>query len=214
MGIDRRDSRLDVPSDPRYETPVVFIHINKTGGSSIEQALKLAFEHKTAEEKRGELGPRLWARAFKFTFVRNPWDKVVSHYSYRVETNQTGMGDGHISFRDWVLLAYGARDPRYYDHPKMFMPQSDWICDDDGTVLVDFVGRFESLDGDFQRVCERLKAFGRTAAVNRLPHVKRSPRGPYREYYDDETMKVVQAHFAADLVRFEYSWGNVRSPSS
>ena len=77
---------------PRY----LFIHINKTAGSSIERALNLRFEHKTAMEKRAELGSLRWRRAFKFSFVRNPWDKVASHYRYRVRTNQTGMGNGHI----------------------------------------------------------------------------------------------------------------------
>jgi len=34
----------------------LFIHINKTGGSSIEQALKIPQEHATAAEKIAELG--------------------------------------------------------------------------------------------------------------------------------------------------------------
>lgn len=98
----------------------VFIHINKTAGSSIEQALELRFEHKTAIEKRSELGSRRWDRPFKFCFVRNPWDRVLSHYSYRVKTNQTGLGNGHLGFNKWVRVAYGERAPQYCDQPKMF----------------------------------------------------------------------------------------------
>ena len=77
----------------KYLQKFVFIHINKTAGSSIEKALKLRFEHKTALEKRAEIGPELFAEKFVFAFVRNPWDKVVSHYHYRVRTNQNGFGD-------------------------------------------------------------------------------------------------------------------------
>ena len=147
---------------PRY----VFIHINKTAGSSIERALNLRFEHKTAIEKRAELREYRWRRAYKFSFVRNPWDKVLSHYNYRVATNQTEMGDRHISFRDWVLRAYGDNDPRYYDQPRMFMPQCAWLTDEFGEVIVNFVGRFESLEDDFARICERL------GVHPTLPHLK------------------------------------------
>ena len=110
----------------KYFRPYVFIHINKTGGSSVEAALRLPFEHKTALEKEAELGPALWRRKHKFAFVRNPWDKVVSHYHYRVQTNQTGLGDASLSFGDWVRAVYRDRDPRYYDEPRMFVPQWEW----------------------------------------------------------------------------------------
>ena len=179
---------------PRY----VFIHINKTAGSSIEKALDLPFEHKTALQKREELGPSRWRSAFKFSFVRNPWDKVVSHYHYRVKTNQTGMGDGHIDFRDWVLRAYGDHDPRYWDQPMMFMPQVEWIADANGSLLVDFVGRFEQLDRDFQVVSERI------GCGSSLPQTKASRHDRYTAYYDADTRGVVESRFQKDIEAFGY----------
>lgn len=181
---------------PRY----VFIHINKTAGSSIERALYLRFEHKTALEKRRELGDWRWRRSFKFSFVRNPWDKVLSHYNYRVATNQTGMGDRHISFRDWVLRAYGSQDPRYYDQPRMFAPQAYWICDENQRSLVDFVGRFESLTSDFAAVCQQI---GVTRA---LPHLKQSRHSHYSDSYDAESRDCVARWFARDIEEFHYSY--------
>lgn len=180
---------------PRF----VFIHINKTAGSSIERALGLRFEHKTAQEKRRELGEWRWQRAYKFAFVRNPFDKVVSHYTYRVKTNQTGMGDGHIAFKDWVRRAYGEQDPRYCDQPRMFQPQVDWIVDEQGKVIVDFVGHFERLNEDFEKVRERLHT--RRA----LPHAKQSRSDDFRTYYDDETRAIVASVFRRDLDEFGYS---------
>lgn len=179
---------------PRY----VFIHINKTAGSSIERALHLRFEHKTAAEKRRELGHFRWKRAFKFTFVRNPWDKVASHYKYRVATNQTRMGDMHISFRDWVLRAYGEHDPQYYDQPRMFMSQHAWLEGDDGELLIDFVGRFESLEADFTKICNTLDISAR------LPHLKSTECSNYRDIYDPESRDCVARSFALDLAAFGY----------
>jgi hypothetical protein len=184
----------------RYVYPFVFIHINKTGGSSIEQALRIPFEHKTAREKIAEIGRRAWDRKTTFAVVRNPWDKVVSHFHYRVQTNQTGLGDGGISFEDWVGAAYRDRDPAYLDTPIMFSPQRDWLVDASDEVAVDRVLRFESLEADFGSLMDEL---GRDAT---LPHLKASSRRSYREYYDDATADIVRRVFAPDLELFGYEF--------
>jgi hypothetical protein len=182
----------------KYLADAIFVHINKTGGTSIEKALGLPFQHRTARELRAVLGERRWESRFSFAFVRNPWDKVASHYSYRVKTNQTGLRERTIPFGEWVRLTYGEQAAPYYDQPKMFMPQLHWIADESGRILVDFVGRFESLEGDFQTVCGKL---GRTAS---LPHLKQSSAGDYRRLYDDQTAEIVGRWFAADLEAFGY----------
>lgn len=184
----------------KYLTDVYFVHINKTAGSSIEEALGLPFQHLTAREMKELVGPRRWERGFSFAFVRNPWDKVASHYHFRVKTNQTGLGEDAIRFNRWVVRAYGERDPRYYDQPKMFMPQVDWIDDDGGECLVDFVGRFERLEEDFTRVCER------TDSAGELPHLKSSSRPHYRELYGKEAAETVRRRFRPDLERFGYEF--------
>ena len=177
-----------------------FVHINKTGGSSIERALQLPIDHRTALEWRRDLGDREWNRRFTFSVVRNPWDRAVSHYHYRVQTNQTGLGDAPIGFDEWARRVFGERDSRYLDQPKMFMPQTDWLTDEDAEMLVDRVCRFENLADDVARVGDEI---GRPL---RLPHVKASDRGPYRTYYDDETRELVGAWFRDDIDRFGYAF--------
>ena len=184
----------------RYLDNFIFIHINKTGGSSIEKALNLPFEHLTASEKIRQIGLERWNSRYTFAVVRNPWDKVVSHYFYRVQTNQTNMGNGHISFEDWVRLAYGDKDSRFYDKKKMFMPQLNWISNSDDEIIVDFICRFEKLSNDFEHVCNRV---GMPAE---LPHVKTSKRGDYRDYYCAETSEIVHQHFYKDIEKFNYSF--------
>jgi hypothetical protein len=184
-----------------YWDSFVFIHINKTGGSSIERALNLPFEHKTALEKRKELGLRQWEKKFKFAVIRNPWDKVVSHYHYRVQTNQTNLGNEPPGFQKWVRLTYGCQDSIYYDKPKMFMPQWKWLSDCHGKLIVDHICRFENLADDFRGVCQKI---GKDP-IN-LPHLKASKRGSYRDYYDDPTAKIVKNWFRLDIEKFEYQF--------
>jgi chondroitin 4-sulfotransferase 11 len=59
----------------------IFNHINKCGGGAIEAALCLPRLHMTAAEYIHFLGRERWDSIFSFSFVRNPWDKVESHYT-------------------------------------------------------------------------------------------------------------------------------------
>ncbi|OHB78464.1 MAG: hypothetical protein A2W31_00060 [Planctomycetes bacterium RBG_16_64_10] len=185
----------------KYVARYTFVHINKTGGSSIESALGLPFRHMTAREMQALVGPQRWQRRFTFTVVRNPWAKVVSHYGYRLKRDKLCRDGDRLGFADWVRLAYGQNDPRYYDVPKMFMPQVDWITDDHGAMLVDFVGRFEDLEGSFAEICRRL------GVVATLPHLKRTDHGPYQEYYTPEARGIVARWFARDIEQFGYGFG-------
>lgn len=184
----------------RYFRDFEFVHINKTGGSSIERALGLPFQHKTALTLRDEMGPRRWARRFSFAVVRNPWDRAVSHYYYRVQTNQTGLGEHPIGFRAWAERVYAERDPHYLDNPQMFMPQRQWLVDEGGRMIVTAIARFETLDEDFREICRLL---GRTAA---LPHLKGSRRPHYREVYDSRSVELVARWFAEDIAEFGYTF--------
>ena len=184
----------------RYFRPYVFIHINKTGGSSIEKAFGTRLAHRTAPEKYTQLGDKAWQKKYKFSIVRNPWDKVVSHYHYRVLTNQTDLKDKSISFEQWLRLCYVDRDPQFFDQPKMFQPQTQWLVNEHGKLLIDFVGRFESLDEDFEKICQVLNL--RLA----LGHKKKSNRGSYRDYYNSETRELIADVFASDIELFGYDF--------
>lgn len=196
----RRTRRWSQGLRERYLHDFVFIHINKTAGSSVGRALGLRFEHQTAQEKRAALGPARWDNRFAFTFVRNPWDRVVSLYHYRIKTNTTGLRDQPIDFTTWVRLTFRDQDPAYYNSPKMLMPQWEWIADAEGNSLVDFIGRFENLEYDFRVVCARIQ---RQAT---LPHLKKSNRGDYRQYYDDASIEIVRDWFGVDVERFDYEF--------
>ncbi|OQX77353.1 MAG: hypothetical protein B6D61_07325 [Bacteroidetes bacterium 4484_249] len=179
----------------------VFVHINKTGGMSIEKALGFAEkQHFTAIESLQMIGAKKWEKVFKFSIVRNPWDKVVSHYFHRVKTNQTGLRENPVDFKDWVKLAYDQQNPKYYDDPKYFMPQLDWLTDDKGNIMVDFIGRFENLENDFQHICKQI---GVTAD---LPFVNKSEHREYQYYYDDETREIVKKWFEKDIEVFKYKF--------
>ena len=146
-----------------------------------------------------ELVPRAqWDGYFKFAFVRNPWDMLVSGYRYQTTVltpEQRALNP------DVAELLARTRDfsdvVRYY--PMIRSDMTSFITDEHGQVIVDFVGRFERLEEDFAYICSRI------GIDARLSHENRSERAAsYREYYTEETRDIVARHFARDIERFGY----------
>jgi len=182
--------------------PYVFIHINKTAGTSIGNAIGLPVKHhQTAREIIARIGRDKWDTAYKFTLVRNPWDKVVSHYEYRRKRNKTEVATRNVSFSEWVKKTYGTdKDPFFYNNPKAFQPQVEWLKDDQGRIAIDFIGKFESISDDFDQIKNII------GIEAELPHLNASKRAGYQSYYDDETRQIVAQWFHEDIEVFGYSF--------
>ena len=197
-----RPAKDDSPLRTGPNGPFVFIHINKNAGTSIGHAIGLPKkQHLTVKEVIEIIGRPAWDGAFRFSIVRNPWDKVVSHYNHRVKTNQTGLKDNPISFKQWVAATYGpVKDPRYYDQPKMFQPQVEWLRDFEGRIELGLIGRFEDLPTTYRQIADRL------GVTTDLPHLNKSERSDYRASYDDETASIVGKWFREDIERFGYTF--------
>lgn len=191
-------SPLRTINDKRF----IFIHINKTGGTSITTAVGIPYvRHLIAKEIINLIGIDAWKSAYKFTVIRNPWDKVVSQYKYRVQTNQHQMKDRPISFEDWVTYTYEkTKNLFYYDSPRMFAPHSEWLKDFDDCIDIDKIIKFESLEEDFKTISNQL------AIKKKLPHLKKTFKADYRQYYNDKTAQIIADSFKEDIVRFKYQF--------
>jgi hypothetical protein len=88
--------------------------------------------------------------------------------------------------------------------------QSNWVYDMDDRQIVDFVGRYETLQADFDRVMRHLKL------DLALPHLNRTRHEEYRSYYSDEARDRVAQLWALDIRNFSYVFGRdaAGTPSS
>jgi len=185
-----------------YFDDFIFVHINKTGGTSIKAALKLPHVHRTAQQLVDTIGWEAWHRKISFAVVRNPWDRVVSQYHYRLQMAKASGRRETRSFPEWVRACFG--DPeergRMSGNPIFYQPQTAWLQDKDGRIIVDRILKFETLAYDFAELCREL------GLHCRLPHLKASRRGPYQQYYDRETIALVARWFADDIAMFGYTY--------
>jgi len=196
------------------------VHIFKTAGTSITDSLArfcyrpdstrpsnwMAFfstnwtkihrkpikKHATATEIRDSLDREIFNSVFKFTFVRNPWDWQVSLYHYILENPENHGYEETMklgSFRNFV-----------FSREKLSFTQTSCLVDESGNLLVDFVGKFENLDQDFQSICRKV---GIAAC---LPHINKTKRTDYQDYYDAETRDLTARLYAEDIERFGYTF--------
>jgi len=178
----------------------IFVHITKTGGTSATQVLKKYLydapmkQHETAVECRDRIGKDLFSEYFKFTFVRNPWDKMVSMYHYLRQSKNLYRNLG-ISFKDWVS------DVEKLDQEeRSTSSQLSWI-EENGEILVDFIGKFESYEEDFEKVKNKLQL-----QCSKLNHINQSQHLEYRSYYDEATKDIVRSRFEEDIEFFKYKF--------
>lgn len=196
----------DYPLRKGMKHKFIFIHINKTGGLSVANAIGLPEKrelkrHMTVMDVINIIGQKKFDSAFVFTTVRNPWSKVVSHYKYRVKTNQCKMAENQISFKDWVKCTYGPnKDPFYYNTPKMFSQQVEWLKNKEGKIVVKNIIKFENLAEDYKKIAEII------GTTPELPHINATRKDDYRTYYNEETKQIIADWFAEDIKLFRYTF--------
>lgn len=234
-----------------HEYECIFVHVPKTAGQSVEafffEALGIPREerarlllqkknrdpshgppklaHLKASEyvRYGYVNEEQFRRYFKFAFVRNPWDRIVSEYRYRKLPYR-------FDFKTYLFKHLPK--PSWTDYYLHVIPQADYLYDDQGQCLVDFVGRYERLEADFKTVSQRLGL-----GHHSLPHVNKSmtardwfPRNRhqtgkalyrlvfsyrllrnqhrhYTEYFDAESRDFVAELYRADIDAFGYQFG-------
>ena len=177
----------------------LFIHIPKAGGLSIQSLIK-KYNH--------ELPPCLHKSVtyyfkeyrdscFVFSFVRNPYDRLVSAHKYLTG----GFGnEGDKKFGKTLSL-----DFKYFVKNQLnnnlnwlqFRPIVNWLTDD-----IDFIGKTENYEHDFNIVCDEIGI-----PRQELPHKNKSNHKYYTEYYDDETRQIVAEKYAKDIEYFGYKFG-------
>ena len=192
----------------------LFVHIPKTAGNSIQSVLRDYSEdelvalraeqdgierfglrnpkyrikkHSTLSEYYDALGDEQFRSLYKFTCVRNPWDRMVSYYFTPTQKPETW---NRKKFRETISKAVSVSDYLRLDNSE-----------GDPFANVDCIMRFENLAADFRTLCN---AIGISPPA--LPQYNRSNREHYSKYYDDELRELVRARFAAEIERFNYKF--------
>jgi len=136
---------------------------------------------------------------FKFSAVRNPWARAVSLY-YRREGIQTS---GDITFEDFCQNHVYASDTCI--HPTLHKNQIDWLCDENGVVLMDYVYKLEEFDRALNEIAELTN--GRLRLESKTHNTNPTSLAPkYRSLYTDQTRNLIAKRFEKDIDYFKYTF--------
>ncbi len=156
--------------------------------------------HAKAKEVREDLSAEIYHHFYKFSFVRNPWDWQVSMYHFLLKETSNIRYElirSMNSFEEYLEWVISTKKPYPKGATKL---QKEMIVDESGTLIVDFVGKYENLFQDFAHVCCVLN-------INAtLPHLNQSAHRDYKLYYNHRTKKMVAEHFGEDIELFRYTF--------
>lgn len=194
-----------------HKYKIIFIHIPRTGGTSIETAIvgrnwwkvHPPSKHLTAHIAK-KVYAEYWDDYFKFTFIRNPWDRMVSLLKY-------GAFYGvKFNFTDKMLIDEYLEhcnkieyDKRFFhlNQFKDFTPKKNSVYQNIIGEEMNFIGRFENLNEDFKYICDQIKF-----PQKKLPHIEESQRRHYRDYYNKESKLSVENKYLKDIEKFKYEF--------
>jgi len=204
----------------------LFVHVPKTGGNSLSSALlrysedELAtsmwhqdgverfdinnpgygtHKHSILADYRAVLPEELYAGLFKFSVLRNPWERVISAYfsPHRVLRMEIVGGWKRECFLE--LIESGRDIVRPMRHFITSHPPPEGTLDSELDLLL----RYENLEADFAELCDRI-GVPRIA----LPRLNASERKPYTHYYDAELREIVGQHYAEEIAFGGYEFGD------
>jgi hypothetical protein len=203
----------------------IFVHVQKTAGTSLRNVLrkyapdacKWHGRHGHASSGIAEIGREQWDRYFSFGFVRNPWDRLVSHYCMITDriaelTPEQRRQARPFKVELWNYVLHFSDDfESFLDnctglirdrgcYKSFLFNQIDYLTDEQGEVAVDFIGRFENFEADANLVLERI------GIEAKVPVLNTSCRSDYRDYYTPRTRELVARRFARDIEAFGYEF--------
>jgi len=180
----------------------LYVKIPKTATTTIKEALQI-----------NTSGYPTYARTnpskdvYSFTFVRNTYIRLVSWFRHH-----NGV-DIH-EFREWVKNDY----PHFWKRDWVAnwqennpLNQMNWITNQEGDVVVDFIGKVSNIEEDFKELCEELDIKNPPKLQHIIPKAesketrKQTNYNP-KDYYDEETRKKVERDFKEEIEYFDFKF--------
>lgn len=203
------------------EKKFLFVHVPKTGGTSVARALDPWVEHppltkwnkllsrfhlqrdpaKVRLRVHGSLAdayqalPREFAdQLYTFAFVRNPWDRLVSEYSFVLARDNHPRHTEVKALPDFYSYLV-------YEHERgRGRSQSRMLAAPAGRPAINFVGRFENLADDFAHACKQIDVDAS------LPHLNKTKHRDFRDFYDIKSRDYVAENWSEEIDEFGYDF--------
>ena len=176
----------------------LFIHIPKTAGTSVVSSLSKyeGVPHRETHILPSKYVKNIWEKLYTFAIIRNPYERMVSHWLYHTTSNYKGtvfINSGisknidNISFEEYVRIVKKIHKTCVNFYPETSEP-------------IDRILRFENLTEDWNKLCNKI------GISCELQNKKATNHVHYSKYYTDLTRKTVKSMYSSDLKKFGYTF--------
>lgn len=201
---------------------LLYLSVSKAGNTSIKACLYAMPEmddyrnvHNAVHHQKNRaqiLQISRFSDYYKFTFVRNPFDRLVSCYENKLHSDRESVGVTiNELIYDRYLMGYLGKDRGFMDFARRvcripdkyadrhFVSQSFGMLDENGRLIPDYVGKFENFAGDFEVIREKFD-------LAPLPHYNQTKKEKknWMDYYDLDTARRVYERYKTDIQVFGY----------
>ncbi len=160
----------------------------------IPELAAIGHGHISVRQLLPHLSSEVWKSYFKFAFVRNPFDRFVSTCFFLNRKNPQFE-------KSAITFMKNALNVERFRKRILVLPQNQLLIDYDGQVVLESVGRYESLQQSYDEICTRIGI-----PTTELGRKNPSSHDAYGEYYDDELRDRVAAFYEDDLRIFSYDF--------
>ena len=184
------------------EKECLFIHIPKTAGISVSNSIfgDVKWGHRTVNYYKSYYGDEVFNSLYKFCFVRNPYDRLFSAYTF---LKNGGINDQdlafsqkyleeYLTFEDFVLRGLEKKEIMQWVH---FKPQYTFVCDEGDKIVMDFVGKMETINEDFKYLCKQIN-------INNVELKKLNMSSVKKNYFSEEVKSIIKTKYQKDFTHF------------
>lgn len=152
------------------------------------------YNHSLPLAIKNKIGSDVFDNYFKFTIVRNPWDKIVSRYFWSLKRDFKNKNE--LPFEEWFDIYKNNLENKYIDENyKYAIINNEYVLDD-------YI-KFECLHSDLERICKKI---GIKYDITLLPHTKKNKKNKkhYLDYYNKNNFDYIEKKHQLDCKFFNY----------
>lgn len=184
---------------------MIFIHVQRTGGSSIISSLKrelgnnidIISQHgNPIDDEKNVI--EYYNYYYKFGFVRNPWERIFSWYSLLHKWDKLSLEEEKLRFENYLFNELSEIEK---EDPNFFFNQLDYFKNENGVLEVDRIGRYERYDKDFEIICKEIGLPKIEIPINNNTSLKN-----YALYYSQKSKDLISEKCKEDIEYFNYAF--------
>ena len=175
------------------------------GGRGLNSRFEVLHAHLSAAKIRLLLPKDQWENYFKFSVIRNPFDRLVSRFFFNMKRDSPDL----LQVDD---AAKTISDFRNFVTQRLYKIEDHLLIDE--KLATDFLIRYESLESDIEIVCDKLDIEFNPECLPTFKSGIRDARYTIHDLYDDATRQFVELNYRSELEKFGYCYPVIECDST